>query len=185
LAPYYLSPYSTGLPNSSTTTGSSTTNKPFGSPLYDTLNTSNSTANVSRSSNSNSGVASVPPTNTIRVGPRYTQSLGFKTTAVPSTRMQTELQAIISGSQRLTTGKNMQVVVDGQTVVLRGMAADDHEKALAHAILMMSPGVYDIRNELKVQAPSQPSNAVPGAILGQPNQPIPGSILGQPNGRRP
>jgi osmotically-inducible protein OsmY len=67
--------------------------------------------------------------------------------------MQTELQSVISGSQRLVNPKNIQVSVDGQTVVLRGTAADEHDRILAGAIIGMSPGVYDIRNEIKVQTP--------------------------------
>jgi hypothetical protein len=154
VAPYYANPLQAGMPNTSSTTGNTASNKPFGSTLFDTLNTSNNTASVSRNTNSNgSGLASVAPTNTIRVGPRYSQSLGWKVPIMASARMQTELQSVISGSQRLVNPRDIQVSVDGQTVVLRGTAADEHERALAGAIISMSPGVYDIRNEIKVQTP--------------------------------
>ncbi len=74
---------------------------------------------------------------------------------VPSTRMQTQLQALIASSQGLSNPKGIQVSVDGHTVVLKGTAADEHERILAGAILGMSPGVGDIRNELKIQAPTE------------------------------
>ena len=162
IAPYYANPLQAGLPNSTTTTGGTANNKQFGSPLFDTLNTSNNTASVSRSSNSSSGLASVAPTNTIRVGPRYTQSLAWQMPPMVASRVQPQLQSVISGSQRLVNPRNIQVSVDGQTVVLRGTAADEHDRALAAAIIGMSPGVYDVRNEIKIQTPVvTPAGATP------------------------
>jgi hypothetical protein len=91
---------------------------------------------------------------TMHLGPRYTQSLGWKASSVSSTRLQTELQSLVANSPRLTNAKGIQVVMDGQTVVLRGTAADEHERALTAAMIGMSPGVYGIRNELKVAPPA-------------------------------
>ena len=90
----------------------------------------------------------------MHTGPRYTQSIGWKMNTVASPQLQTRLQTIIASSPRLTNPNGMTVSVDNGTVFLRGNAADDHEKAIAGAILSMSPGVYDFRNELKVQAPA-------------------------------
>jgi hypothetical protein len=92
-------------------------------------------------------------TTTMSVGPRFTQSIGWKVNPASSTRLQTDLQSLVANSTRLTNPKGIQVIMDGPTVVLRGTAADEHERALAAAMIGMSPGVYGLRNELKVAAP--------------------------------
>ncbi len=154
VAAYYNNPLQYGLPNSTSTTGGASTTKTFGSPLFVTANTSNSSANVSRGNANSGNTSATTPAAGISVGPRYTQSLGWKMPNVPSARMQTQLQSLIASSQGLTNPKGIQVSVEGQTVVLKGSAADEHERILAGAILGMSPGVGDVRNELKIQAPT-------------------------------
>jgi len=48
----------------------------------------------------------------------------------------------------------LQVAIEGNVVVLRGVVGSDHDKALAEALLRLEPGVYHVRNELQVQTPS-------------------------------
>jgi osmotically-inducible protein OsmY len=155
VAAYYNNPLQYGLPNSTSTTGGTAATKTFGSPLFVSANTSNSSANVSRGNTNSGNSSSTTPAAGISVGPRYTQAIGWKMNNVPSARMQTQLQALIASSQGLSNPKGIQVSVDGQTIVLKGTAADEHERILAGAILGMSPGVGDIRNELKIQAPTE------------------------------
>lgn len=163
LAPYYVNPLQPGLPNTSSTSstgGTATATKQFGQPLFVTAN--NNLASASRGGAAGGGgggmgsgsLGTTTAASTMHLGPRYTQSLGWKANPTSSTRLQTELQALVTNSPRFTNAKGIQVVMDGQTVVLRGTAADEHERALATAMVGMSPGVYSVRNELKVAPPS-------------------------------
>lgn len=151
VAAYYANPLATGAPN-----GSTGTTKPFGTPIFVPTNNNLNSANVSsRGANSGSGLGStgtIAPT-TMSVGPRYTSGIGWKpnvATGAGNVRLQTELQNVIANATNLSNPRGIQVAMDGQTVVLRGTAADPHERTLAAAIISMSPGVYGVRNELKV-----------------------------------
>jgi BON domain len=179
VAPYYASPLQTGLPSTyaSTANGGTATNKAFGSPLYVTANNNLNSASASRGqSNTGMGTTTTAPAG-ISVGPRYTQSLGWKPEPAAGTRLATDLQGVIGRSASLSNPKGIQVLMEGQTVVLRGTAADSHERTLAAAIVSMSPGVYGVRNELTVQAPGAAavgSNGGPGGAPAGANGKGPG-----------
>ncbi len=180
IAPYYANPLLAGLPNyatgSATGNGAAAKNTRFGQSLYVPANTSLSAASASRGSSGlgGSGMQSTAAVG-MSVGPRFTQTLGWR--ATPTTagnpRLQTELQGILARTPSLVSAKNIQVVMEGQTAVLKGTAADDHERALAGSVISMSPGVYGVRNDLKVQGASgvavQPSaGGAPAASTGSP-----------------
>jgi osmotically-inducible protein OsmY len=42
---------------------------------------------------------------------------------------------------------------EGEAVVLRGVVGSDRERALAEAVARLTPGVFNIRNELEVKPP--------------------------------
>jgi hypothetical protein len=172
IGPYYASPLQAGLPNytSGSANGGAGAAKRFGQPLYVTANNSSlSAASASRGS-AGAGGSGTQSTAAVgmSVGPRFTQTLGWRVT--PTTagnpRLQTELQGILARTPSLVSAKNIQVVMEGQTAVLRGTAADDHERALAGSVISMSPGVYGVRNDLKVQG--APGVAVQPAAGGTP-----------------
>ena len=75
------------------------------------------------------------------------------------TALRGDLQAIIARSSRLPSRDNIQVLAQGDTIVLRGMVRDDRERRLAEAVLRLSPGVREIRNEL--QTPGGKGGASP------------------------
>jgi hypothetical protein len=104
-------------------------------------------------------------TTAMSVGPRYTQSVGWDMHLPGSTRLQTQLQTMVTSSPRFTNSKGIQVMMDGQTAVLRGTAVDDHDRALAAAMIGMTPGVYGVRNELKIApaATAGPTGPAPAA----------------------
>ncbi|CAN5438410.1 hypothetical protein BH10PLA2_BH10PLA2_32300 [soil metagenome] len=162
LAPYYVNPLAGGLPNytgGSTTGGTANTTKRFGQPLFANANNNLSSASAGRGAGGAGGrgnsAMSTGAAVGMSVGPRYTQTLGWKPTIAGGTRLQTNLQGLLARSTTLPNAKNFQVSLDGQTVVLRGTAGDDHERRLAAAILSMESGVYGLRNEIKVQPATQ------------------------------
>jgi osmotically-inducible protein OsmY len=87
-------------------------------------------------------------------------TLGFTPaapTATALTQVRSELRDTIARSSRLTSRDNIQLGMDGGTVVLRGTVVDDHERRLAESLVRLSPGVRDVRNELQVRGePPQP-----------------------------
>jgi hypothetical protein len=153
LGSYYVNPMGAGLP-------SGTTQPRFGSPLY-TITAANysstgtggagglnrgGTATTS-SSNAYAGSSSVG----IRRAPAYATTIGFEFKAPSMTSMQTSLQQTIAESSRLPSKANMTVVVDGETIVLRGTAGSDRERRMAEALVRLTPGVHDVRNDLEVR----------------------------------
>lgn len=77
--------------------------------------------------------------------------------SVPPTKLmpRPDLQQVIQRSTRLPSAGNIQILTDGQAIILRGQVGSDHERRLAENMLRLSPGVREIRNELDLveQAP--------------------------------
>jgi len=96
----------------------------------------------------NSGV-SMPP---LSRGARYTLSLGFDSPVgvVTNPRLSEELQRQFTNSTRFGAGNNIKVAVENNVVVLRGKVVDDHERDLAEVLVRLSPGVYNVQNDLQV-----------------------------------
>jgi hypothetical protein len=67
-------------------------------------------------------------------------------------RPRADLQQIIDRSSALATPDIIQVVSDGSSLVLRGVVVSEYDRRLAEALLRLSPGVGQIRNELLVKA---------------------------------
>jgi hypothetical protein len=61
-----------------------------------------------------------------------------------------DLQQIISRSSSLSEGDAIRVLGNGSEVILRGTVASDYDLRLAEAMLMLSPQVQTVRNELTV-----------------------------------
>jgi hypothetical protein len=152
LGSYYANPLASGLPSGST-------QPRFGSPLYTitTVNLSttgtggvggqNRGGTATTSSSAYAGSSSVG----IRRAPSYTTTIGFEFRPPSVSSMQTSLQQTISESSSLPSRSGIVVAVDGDTVVLRGTAGSERERRLAEALLRLSPGVYDVRNNLEVR----------------------------------
>jgi len=84
-------------------------------------------------------------------GARYTVGLGFDSpVGTTNPRLSQELQSQFANSQRFNSGKNISVAVENNVVVLRGKVADAHERDLAEMFVRLSPGVYDVRNDLQI-----------------------------------
>jgi osmotically-inducible protein OsmY len=61
-----------------------------------------------------------------------------------------DLQQIISRSSALSERDAIQVLGNGSEVILRGTVTSDNDLRLAEAMLMLSPQVQTVRNELTV-----------------------------------
>src|SRR5262249_25968089 len=81
----------------------------------------------------------------------YTTSIGFKFKPVSSQQLESDLRSVIARSTELAANRNIEVLLDGQTVVLKGTVADLDERRLAENLLRLTPGVHAVRNELVVQ----------------------------------
>jgi hypothetical protein len=64
--------------------------------------------------------------------------------------LQSDVQAILNRCARLDSVHTIQVATDGDSLVLRGIVKDDHDRRLAEAIARLTPGVRELRNELAV-----------------------------------
>jgi hypothetical protein len=65
-----------------------------------------------------------------------------------------ELQQLIKDSSYLSPKNAVQVVGNSSLVVLRGTAVSDYERQLVEAMVSLSPGVNEIRNEITIQGAS-------------------------------
>jgi hypothetical protein len=65
----------------------------------------------------------------------------------------TKLGQQLSASKRLTAAGPIQVELQGETVILRGVVGSNHERDLAAQMAMLEPGVGAIQNDLRVAPP--------------------------------
>jgi osmotically-inducible protein OsmY len=65
-------------------------------------------------------------------------------------KLTSDLNAVIARSSRLPSASGIDVSIDQGIVVLRGAVASDKERRVLEAIVRMSPGVREIRNEVRV-----------------------------------
>ncbi len=71
-------------------------------------------------------------------------------------QLQVKLQGLLQASSSLPSKAGISVGMDGGgVVVLRGSVADDHERRLAEALMRLTPGVREVRNDLVVAGPAK------------------------------
>ncbi|MFO0845119.1 MAG: BON domain-containing protein [Gemmataceae bacterium] len=68
--------------------------------------------------------------------------------------LRPDLEAVVARSERLPSAGNIRVTTEGETVVLRGRVTSERERRLAEAMIRLTPGVREVRNEL--QPPRSP-----------------------------
>jgi osmotically-inducible protein OsmY len=68
-----------------------------------------------------------------------------------SSRLAQEVQQVLARSSSLSSPNNIQVGIEGDAVVLRGEVSDDHERRLAANLARLTPGVRDVRNQLRIR----------------------------------
>jgi hypothetical protein len=167
LGKYYGNPLAAGLPTARNPQGTQyerTFPVPltFGNPIYDT-------ATLTRTQNQGTtvlgGLGGLGTTGTtqryagassvgIRRAPGYITEPVFDLPARPSMEtLRDDLQGVISRSSRLPSRDAIQVLADGETIILRGRVRDERERRLTEAILRLSPGVRLVKNELQTATP--------------------------------
>jgi hypothetical protein len=154
---YYNNLYQPGsIPPGSTSTLAAFTSSSqggFGQPLYGALT---ATATVT-----SAGLAGPQATGAGFTSIGQTRSLPYITTlspdfAVPrrsATRLRSQLRALLQRSSALRDAGNIRLVVTNAGVILRGQVNGARERRLAEALIRMTPGVQDVRNELQVLTP--------------------------------
>ncbi len=91
--------------------------------------------------------------------PAYSVRVGFTPPATPVSQVVLDFQNAVAASTDLSKPNNqVQLVVDGNVVVLRGVVQDERERALAETLATLTPGVRGVRNELAVR------EATPGGL---------------------
>jgi osmotically-inducible protein OsmY len=97
----------------------------------------------------------------IRRAPTFTTAIAFEITPVKATAVQTQVQSMLAKSSKILSKDTIIVAVDGDGLVLRGLAKDDHERRLAEALVRLTPGVRNVRNELAVPETAPNPRRVP------------------------
>jgi BON domain len=147
---YYANPYKFGM-STTTGTGTSRTSGQFGTPLYGNITTPKTTTGTT-----SGGTTASMSFNTVgmRRAPSFTTTLGFAPAAAPPpSAMQIALGTVYQGTSQLSPNSNIQVVVNGGIVVLRGRVANENERRVAEGMARLEPGVREVRNELIIAAP--------------------------------
>lgn len=155
---YYANPLAGGL----STTGGSTQAR-FGSPLYTINATTTGTTGIglgrgmtgSASTMLGAGMASYgSSTSTLRPG-IYQSPLGQAPTPLSqNVQPRADLQQIVARSSSLSPKDSIQVLSDGDVVVLRGTVVSEYDRRFAEALVRLSPGTRNLVNELKIAAPT-------------------------------
>jgi hypothetical protein len=82
--------------------------------------------------------------------PQYITNIDFdRAPPKQAPQMQADLSGALAQSPSLA-GKNLNVSIQGQTVVLQGTVATEKERSLAEGLIRLTPGVQDVRNEIVV-----------------------------------
>lgn len=100
------------------------------------------------SSSSVSGII-VPMSRTIA----YPAVLKFQAPAVPAATMHADIRGMLDRSTMITAPQNVQVNLEGDGVVLRGMAENGDEARMVEGMVRLTPGVRFVRNELTFRNP--------------------------------
>jgi hypothetical protein len=80
---------------------------------------------------------------------RYQASVRIAAPAIAPTALTTDLRGALDRSSFLTNARGIQITMDAGQVVLRGSVKDEDEAKTAEGIVRLTPGVRDVKNELK------------------------------------
>ena len=100
--------------------------------------------------------ASAPPQPTARTGtPLPFQAKLEAAFDYPQPNAQATSQRIVEhlkGARGIKSAGPIQVVIQGETAILRGQVGSQHDRALAEQLARLEPGVWQVQNELTVAA---------------------------------
>jgi hypothetical protein len=92
--------------------------------------------------------------------PAFVTQVAFPVRRISSGQVQTELRDVIARSSALSQPADIQVNMEGQAVVLKGEVADDRERRVVEGMIRLTPGVHEVRNQLKVREMLPPPRRV-------------------------
>jgi len=175
MGPYYATPLAIGYGplNSGSTQAYSPTNNPaFGVAFANTgtaggTNSGRGTAGglggvgamgAQGASNLTGSVDFVPLSSSgIRRNLPYAAEVNFEGSqaqmdgpGMAAAKLTNDLNSVIARSSRLPSASGIDVSIDQGIVVLKGAVASDKERRVLEAMVRMSPGVREIRNEVRV-----------------------------------
>jgi len=110
--------------------------------------TTGTNRNTSFNSNSNFTGGEVIP---LQRAISYTATLRFISPAIVPAQMQADLQTVIGRSSMIANPGAITISMEGPIVILRGNVKDEDEARTAEGMIRLSPGVKQVRNELKFQ----------------------------------
>ncbi len=141
----------TGRTGTTGMTGTGTTGRTGTTATSGAANRTSTTGtnrNASFNSNSNFTGGEVIP---LQRAISYTATLRFASPAIVPAQMQADLQTVIGRSSMIANPSAINISMDGPIVVLRGNVKDEDEARTAEGMIRLSPGVKQVRNELKFQ----------------------------------
>jgi hypothetical protein len=146
---YYFNPLAPGAPNASSTNN-------FNQPIYGgaTGLQGGNFQNYNSPGQGNQG--NLNPAGAGARRPAYVVGLGFGYRPAGLSVTQTEVEQILARSTGLNPNRAIRVAVDGPAIILRGTVASEYDRRLAEALIRLSPGVYEVRNELEVPETKPP-----------------------------
>jgi hypothetical protein len=159
---YYSNPLATGYPSgSSGTSGYGAGAMTFGQPLY-TSTTGMIGGTLGTGQITISPVPAGFGANSIGVrrAPAYVTTLGFDRALPAPSVLVADVQAALRRSTRLSGTQGIKIVMIGPEVVLQGWVANPHDARVAGILAHMTPGVREVRNELRVQELAPPPTPI-------------------------
>jgi hypothetical protein len=153
-------PLAVGVPTNTATVNANRQPFPvqlsFGVPVYGTqrgVTGTTGTASFGPAGYGTAGLTTAAPPSLasgigVRRAPAYTTALAFDHQPRATEMVRGDLQAILARSSRLPSRDRIRVTMNSNTVVLRGRVTTEHERRLAEALVRLTPGVREVRNEL-------------------------------------
>jgi osmotically-inducible protein OsmY len=124
----------------------------------------NRSGNTSGFSSGLGGIGGTSGSTSSAYAPRavaFQTAIGYPSTVAEPARVRADLQAVIAQTSALPSRAGIQTLEQGDAVVLRGNVASFQERLLAEAIVRLTPGVFNVRNELEIQEPAPPPKTSP------------------------
>jgi osmotically-inducible protein OsmY len=92
---------------------------------------------------------------------RTTLSVAFDTPTRDPQKFSASLAERLAEAPALHWQTPSQVVIQGRTAILRGVAATEHDRDLAERMVRLEAGIEQVQNEIVVAGPGQPHWAKP------------------------